>query len=39
LCISTEYARIFVDILAENASEETAMQIKEIYESATGYKL
>lgn len=39
LCISTEYARIFVDILAENTSEETAMQIKEIYESATGYKL
>jgi len=39
LCISTEYARKFVDILAENASEETAMQIKEIYESATGYKL
>ena len=39
LCISTEYARIFVDILAENASEETAMHIKEIYESATGYKL
>ena len=39
LCISTEYARIFVDVIAENESEETAMQIKEIYESATGYKL
>jgi hypothetical protein len=39
LCISTEYARIFVDLLAENVSRETAMQIKEIYESATGYKL
>ena len=39
LCISTEYARIFVDILAEKVSQETAKKIKEIYESSTGYAL
>jgi hypothetical protein len=39
LCISTEYARIFVDIVAEKVSEKTAEQIKEMYESATGYAL
>lgn len=39
LCISTEYARIFIDVLAENVSKENAERIKEMYESATGYKL
>ncbi len=39
LCISAEYARIFVDILEEKGSQETAKQIREMYESATGYKL
>jgi hypothetical protein len=39
LCISTEYAKIFVDVLAEKVSKETSERIKEMYESATGYKL
>jgi hypothetical protein len=39
LCISTDYARIFVDILRAKVSEEKAEKIKEMYESATGYRL
>ena len=39
LCISAEYARIFVEILEKKGSEETAKQIRKMYESATGYKL
>lgn len=39
LCISAEYARIFVDIIEEKVSKETADKIREIYESATGYSL
>jgi hypothetical protein len=39
LCISTEYARIFVDVLGEMVSKETAELIKGMYEFATGYKL
>src|SRR5512136_2928099 len=39
LCVSTEYAKIFISVLAEKVSAETAKRIKEMYESATGYKL
>lgn len=39
LCISAEYAKIFVDIIEEKISDETAKRIKELYESSTGYKL
>jgi hypothetical protein len=39
LCISTEYAKILVDILAAKVSKDTAKKITEMYESATGYKL
>ncbi len=40
LCISPEYARIFVDVLTKKISgEETAERIKELYESSTGYSV
>lgn len=39
LCITPEYARIFVDFLSRKLQGEQAERIKELYESSTGYKV
>ena len=39
LCITPEYARIFIDFLASRLQGEQAGRIKELYESSTGYKV
>ncbi len=39
LCITPEYARIFVDFLTKHMSGDEADRIKELYESSTGYKV
>jgi hypothetical protein len=38
LCISPEFAGIFLDVLEEKHSREKARQIREQYKSATGYE-
>jgi hypothetical protein len=37
LCISPEYAGIFVDFLTEHMSGDEALRIKKLYESSTRY--
>ncbi len=39
LCITPEYARIFVNFLNKMLRGEEAERIKELYESSTGYKV
>jgi hypothetical protein len=38
LCISPEFARIFVDMLEEKVPGEAAERIRELYRSSTGYE-
>jgi hypothetical protein len=38
LCISPEFAGVFLDVLEEKLSREKAEQIREQYKSATGYE-
>jgi hypothetical protein len=38
LCISPEFARIFVDMLEEKVPGEAAERIRELYKSSTGYE-
>jgi hypothetical protein len=38
LCISPEYARVFLAILESNISVEVAERIRELYTSSTGYE-
>ena len=38
LCISPEFAGIFLDVLEDKLSEEKAKKIREQYKSATGYE-
>ncbi|HWQ19548.1 MAG TPA: hypothetical protein VN455_07190 [Methanotrichaceae archaeon] len=37
LCISPEFARIFMDVLAYKVSDDVAEKVKALYKSATGY--
>lgn len=39
LCITPEFARIFVDLLNERMSGDEAKRVKELYESSTGYSV
>ncbi len=39
LCISPEFARVFVDFLTERMAGDEAERIKELYESSTGYSV
>ncbi len=39
LCISPESARLFIEALEKKAPGEAAGRVKELYESATGYKV
>jgi hypothetical protein len=39
LCISPESAKLFIEALEKKAPGEAAGRIKELYESATGYKV
>ena len=39
LCISPEYAGIFIRFLERNGTGNEAERIKELYESSTGYKV
>lgn len=38
LCVSPEFASIFLEILEEKLSPELALKIKELYRSSTGYE-
>ena len=38
LCISPEFARIFVDLLEEKVPGEAAESIRKLYKSATGFE-
>ena len=38
LCISPEFARIFLDILEQKSSREKAEPIRKLYKSSTGYE-
>ncbi len=39
LCISPEYAKLFIDSLKEKVPGEDAERIRELFESSTGYKV
>jgi hypothetical protein len=39
LCISPEYAKLFIEVLEEKPPGEAAERIRELYESSTGYKV
>ncbi len=38
LCVSPEFARIFVDLLEEKVPGEAAKRIRTLYKSSTGYE-
>jgi DNA modification methylase len=38
LCVSPEFARVFVDALEEKVPGEAAGRIRELYKSSTGYE-
>ena len=38
LCISPEFARIFVDMLEERVPGDAAKSIRELYRSSTGFE-
>lgn len=39
LCITPEFARIFVDLLTERMAGNEAERVKELYETSTGYSV